>query len=249
MRLFRHLPVFGRPAFRAPLAPEIPFAVIGDIHGCDRLLSELISRLERLELPPQHVVCVGDYIDRGDESAAVLRRLHRLTLEAGVTCLLGNHEDMLIDFLDRPERAGPRWLRYGGLQTLASFGLGPIAETAPEEAWRAHRDALRLAMGEDLEAWLRRLPLFWRSGNIAVVHAGADPAVRLSDQSRRSLLWGHPEFSRTARQDGLWVIHGHTVVERIAHRDGRIGIDTGAYATGRLSAALVSTWDVEVIST
>lgn len=249
MRFLRQFFGYPRPAFNAPLRPDDPFVVVGDIHGCDSLLEQLLGQIATVRNCPDQVVFLGDYVDRGEQSAAVLHRLHALTKEAGAICLMGNHEQMMLDFLESPEKNGPRWLRYGGLQTLASFGLGHIAETSTEETWKDARAELRRALGPELEFWLRSLPVYWRSGNMAVVHAGADPRARLSDQTRRSLLWGHPDFLKVPRQDDLWVIHGHTIVENIAAEQGRIGIDTGAYATGRLSAAFVSAVDVEILTT
>ena len=249
MRFLSQLIGYRRPVFNAPLQPEDPFVVVGDIHGCDGLLAQLLERIAMVPQCPDQLVFVGDYIDRGEHSAEVLFRLQALSQSTGAICLMGNHEQMMLDFLENPAKNGPRWLRYGGLQTLASFGLGHIAEAAPDETWQAARDDLRRAMGPELEFWIRSLPVYWRSGNMAVVHAGADPQVRLSEQERRSLLWGHPDFPKTPRRDGLWVIHGHTIVDRIAAEQGRIGIDTGAYATGQLSAAFVSAADVEILST
>ena len=153
--------------------------------------------------------------------------------EGAVTCLRGNHEQMLLDVLDRPARNGPRWLRYGGLQTLASFGLRGLPETASEAQWEDLRDRLRAALGPDLEMWLRALPTLWQSGNVAVVHAGADPALPMSAQSAEVLTWGHEAFERVPRRDGVWIVHGHTIV--------------GAYATGRLSCALVAPNQLEFL--
>lgn len=211
-----------------PPDPLRPVAILGDIHGCDRLLARLLPRLEG------QVICVGDYIDRGEESAAVL---DRLIARPEVLCLRGNHEDMLLAFLDDPEGKGPRWLRYGGLQTLASFGVGGDLSTGR----LGHiRDALARAMGDERIDWMRALPLWWQSGNLAVTHAGADPRRDLAQQEARDLLWGTPEFGRRPRTDGLWIAHGHVIVDAPTAEGGRIAVDTGAYATGRLTAAIIA---------
>lgn len=225
--------------FDAPLAPECPFAAIGDVHGRDDLLAELLARLEG-ELPAgARLVFLGDYVDRGAQSAAVLRRLRALDAEDRVTCLSGNHEAMMLDFLDDPATAGPRWLRNGGAETLASFGVGDAPAGPGAAAWDALRDGFRAAMGPGLERWLRARPLLWQSGNVAAVHAGADPGRPLAEQRDEALLWGHPDFATTPRTDGTWVVHGHTIVPRPLSDGGRIAVDTGAYATGTLTAALV----------
>lgn len=223
--------------FAAELAPERAFVAVGDIHGRDDLLQRLLSQLD----PQDIVVFVGDYIDRGEHSAQVLRRLMALTLERDtVICLKGNHEDMMLDFLDAPARNGTRWLRNGGLQTLHSFAVQPPAGLPSDTEWNILRDSLRGKMGDALESWLRQRPLMWRTGNVAVVHAGADPRAPLERQTDTCLMWGHPDFGRRNRSDGIWVVHGHTIVETPQQNDGVISIDTGAYATGILTAARIA---------
>ncbi|WP_210530260.1 metallophosphoesterase [Rubellimicrobium arenae] len=246
----RLLDLFGRrskaaPAvFDAPLAPDEPLAVIGDVHGRDDLLGRLLDRLAATE-PGRRIILVGDYIDRGEQSAAVLARL---AARPDLVCLKGNHEAMCLGFLADPERQGPRWLVNGGLQTLASYGVGGVTPSARGEALEAARDRLAAAMGEELTDWLRLRPLVWRSGNVAVVHAAADPTLPLEQQSERTLIWGHPRFAEGVRADGIWIAHGHTITPEPLAESGRIAVDTGAYATGRLTAALVDPGGVSFVT-
>ena len=222
--------------------------MIGDLHGCDRLLDKMLARLPDPDQMP--LVFVGDYIDRGENSKAVLERLFDLSRRhpGQVICLKGNHEDMALKFLDDPEERGPRWLRHGGLQTLASYGIGGITENSGGmELFEAASD-LRQAMGAELVDWLGDLPLIWQSGNIAVTHAGADPALPLDRQDPRSLMWGHRDFARLPREDGQWVAHGHVILPKPLAVAGRIALDTGAYATGRLSAMIARPEGLEEIS-
>lgn len=230
------------PDFDAALAPATPLAVVGDVHGRADLLSLMLERLER-EAPDHQIVLVGDYLDRGEESRAVLEKLRE---RSDLICLKGNHEAMCLGFLEEPERHGPRWLRNGGLQTLASFGVGVAQGTGPARLEVA-RDALAAALGAEMVAWLQSLPLSWRSGNLAVAHAGADPELPIALQPEQALLWGHPSFERTARQDGIWVVHGHTIVDDARAQAGRIAVDTGAYVSGRLSAALITPGEFRVL--
>ncbi|ARE40859.1 Serine/threonine protein phosphatase [Rhodovulum sp. P5] len=230
----------GADAF-APPAPDRPFAAIGDVHGRVDLLERLLGRID----PAFRIICVGDYVDRGEHSAEVLRLLNS---REDVLCIGGNHEDMMMGFLNDPGRYGARWLRNGGLQAMASFGVAGVTETSPEPALTEARDKLREAMGRDLVTWLETLPSHWSTGNVGVVHAAADPNLPLVAQSSRVLRWGHPDFRTTPRPDGLWVVHGHTIVDEPVASDGRIAIDTGAYATGRLTAAQVSSDGVEFIT-
>lgn len=234
------------------MRPEEAFFAVGDIHGCDTLFEALLSQLERLAHPSAKLVLVGDYVDRGEQSADVLRRIHWMQLEAGadlMICLKGNHDEMLLNFLEDPQSSGPRWLRHGGLQTLASYGIPGVPATAPETAWTEARDRLREGMGAELESWLRALPTSWQTGNVFVCHAGADPTRPVDAQRSSALLWGHPAFEETMRTDEVWVVHGHTITERARPTNGRIPVDTGAYATGRLTAALLETGKVQFFST
>ncbi|TNC66853.1 metallophosphoesterase [Rubellimicrobium roseum] len=246
----RLLDLFGRRRaapvpFDAPLAPAEPLAVIGDVHGRDDLLARLLDRLGR-EAPDHRVILVGDYLDRGEGSAAVLRRL---PARPDLVCLKGNHEAMCLGFLEDPPREGRRWLANGGLQTLASFGVGGLTPTSGPEPLYEARDRLAVAMGEELIGWVQARPLHWASGNVAVTHAGADPALPMEEQDRRALLWGHPRFAETPRVDGLWIVHGHTIVPEPLAEAGRVAIDTGAYATGRLTAALIGPGELRFLST
>lgn len=243
MSLLRKLWPLGRsgrgvaPPFDAALAPEAPFFAIGDIHGQMAELTRAVALVHDTAKAPT-IVCVGDYIDRGEQSADVLRYLQRMSQQRddAPICLMGNHEHMCLQFLDDPEKYGDRWFRNGGLQTLSSFGIRIKHGAARTET----RNALALAMGEDLIGWLRALPGHWRSGNVAVTHAGADPSRPIPDQPVQSLIWGHPDFETIPRSDGMWIVHGHTIVDQPTVGAGRIAIDTGAYATGRLTVAHIT---------
>lgn len=252
-RLFGKTPRQTNPVFDAPLSPDSPFCVVGDIHGCLRQLDSLLEQIDGQVLGtdmPDVLVCVGDYIDRGDHSAEVLDRLRARQADAPerTICLMGNHERMMLDFLDAPERAGPRWLRNGGMQTLTSYCLPCPSKDARSAEWQTLAQELREQIGMETENWLRALPLSWRSGNVAVVHAGADPRVPLEKQKDATLLWGHPEFGKRARDDGIWTVHGHTIVAEPEASGGRIATDTGAFATGRLTAAVIAPGELRFLS-
>ncbi|WP_279385380.1 metallophosphoesterase family protein [Ruegeria denitrificans] len=203
--------------------------MIGDVHGCIVQLEKLLTKV-----PQDHrIVLVGDYVDRGEHSAEVLRLI---SARPDLTCLKGNHEEMMLWFLSDPTGQGRRWLRYGGLQTLASFDLhGVQAEMSNDELIEC-RDRLQKAMGNTLFQWVAELRTWEMSGNVLTVHAGADPKVPPSEQSEKTLIWGHPSFQSKARRDGVWVVHGHTIVNEASAQQGRISIDTGAFVTGVLSA-------------
>ena len=227
-------------SFPAP-APDAPLVVIGDIHGRYDLLQRLLAKVEG----QGQLICVGDYVDRGDDSASVLRLL---VDRPDILCLKGNHEEMLEGFLARPEENDGRWLRYGGLQTLASYGVRGLSETSSGAQLKEARDALVAAMGQGQINWLAGLTSSYFSGNVFVTHAGADPAVAIDAQSFKTLRWGHPDFAKTPRRDGIWVAHGHTIVDEPSARAGRIAVDTGGYATGRLTAARITAEGVSFVT-
>ena len=231
--------------FHAEMSPAETFFVVGDIHGQFSLMVDLLDAVVAQQ-PDAPILLVGDYIDRGEDSASVLRYLKDATgqTDRNIICLLGNHEQMCLDFIDNPERYGGLWMRNGGLQTLASFGIGLKSGSGHETT----RNALAEAMGKELIAWMRGLPHYWISGNVAVTHAGADPFRPIDDQPSNGLVWGHPAFKTTPRQDGIWLVHGHIIVDQPKISGGRIAIDTGAYATGRLTAARISSDGVSFMS-
>ncbi|GAB4535657.1 MAG: metallophosphoesterase family protein [Ruegeria sp.] len=230
----------------ATLAPGQRFYAVGDIHGRLDLLQQILGRLQ----PDLPIVFVGDYVDRGDHSAQVLRHLQHLSQARNrqVICLLGNHEDLLLRFLQRPRRTCRLWMHNGGRQTLASFGLTDLPlELTPDEAVRAAR-RLEQEMGPSLLEWMHARPLYWTTGNVTVVHAALDPGSDPADQTRGTCLWGHGDFPGKPRSDGQWVVHGHTIVPEPCVRNRVISIDTGAFATGRLTAAEIGPGTVRFLS-
>jgi serine/threonine protein phosphatase 1 len=249
-RLFRRA---GPTAPTGPV-PDRPFYAIGDVHGRDDLLARLLDAIAaRPDGDTATLVFLGDYVDRGPDSAGVLRRIAGLKADAGARAVMlaGNHEAMMLGFLDDPAALGVRWLRNGGGQTLESFGIEVPREAEDPEAADL-RASLALRLAEALEpegrAFLDDLPLAWFSGNVAAVHAGADPRRPVLDQLGERLLWGHPDFAQRPRSDGVWIVHGHTIVATPVAAAGRISVDTGAYATDRLTAAHVTGEGVEFLT-
>lgn len=218
----------------SPPRPVPPVCVIGDLHGRADLLDRMLALVAaQQDAAAARVIFAGDMIDRGPGSAAVLARVQALVEAGRALALMGNHERMMLDFLDAPAVAGPLWLTNGGDATLASFGLTPWRPGDPA----ALAEALRRALPPGQEAWLRGLPLLWREGALVVSHAGLDPGRAVEDQKPQVLLWGHRDFLRKRRGDGIWVVHGHVIQPILRAEAGRIGTDTGAFATGLLSAA------------
>ena len=255
---------FLRPPQKPDAAPlprlDAPVCIVGDIHGRADLLEQMLALIGTD--PALRLIFVGDYIDRGPDSAKVLIRLHDLSLSGRAICLMGNHERMLLDAIDRPEAAGNRWLLNGGDATLRSFaaslgstsggaesgGAGRLPGDTEAERMAALAMRIRAGLPNGVEAWLRALPLWWRDRGLAVVHAGADPALPIEHQAEASLLWGHRRFGQP-RADGLWIAHGHVVVAEPKAEAGRIALDTGAWSTGRLSAAWIEAGQLRFMTT
>lgn len=252
------------PPYPDPPRPDLPLCIVGDLHGCDVLLVQMLARFAALPDAGQlRVIFAGDLIDRGPNSAAVLNRLRALEHDpapfAAVICLMGNHERMLLDFIADPVRNGPRWLSNGGDATLESFGLSanrPMRKTAlssvdgaPSAPLEAMRDALLTVMPSGLIEWIGARPLMWLEDELAVIHAGANPAAALDDQVEKDMLWGHREFRTRRRTDGLWIVHGHFIVAEPMVTAGRISVDTGAYHTGRLTAVRLDREGLRFIET
>lgn len=197
---------------------------IGDIHGSLAKLRRLITRCtEHAEGRPARFVFLGDYIDRGLQSAGVIDYLIALQgrLPGGVVALKGNHEAIALEVFDgtAPEDF---WLSQGGEETLASYGVA-----APRELPRAHID------------WMRSLPLRYDDGSRFFVHAGIDPERPLMEQSERDLIWIREPFLSDRRDHGRLIVHGHTPVAARTPdlRSNRLNVDTGAVYGGPLTAA------------
>jgi serine/threonine protein phosphatase 1 len=230
-----------------PPTPDESIVVVGDIHGQLQCLNAMIDTLEE-NAPAARWVFVGDYIDRGEQSADVLERLRALEIARPNTVfIMGNHEEMMLSFLQDPEGAGNRWMRHGGLQTMASYGVFRLSEHNTTAALNKARAQLLEVMPEGLEQWLRMHARMFQTGNVVVVHAAADPSLPMHAQKSQALNWGHVRFRHTPRQDGLWIVHGHTIVNVPQEGNGVISIDTGAYATGRLTAVHITAGRTEFI--
>lgn len=233
--------------FSAPIEAGGVIYAVGDVHGrCDllrRLLARILEDADACELTPK-IVFLGDYIDRGENSRDTVDLLIALAdrTEIETVFLMGNHEQMLLGFL-RDLALGPRWLRNGGLQTLMSYGVGNVGSLRVDGEALELRSALIEALGPHL-GFIEGLRVSHRDGNLFFAHAGADPALPTDEQDLSTLMWGCERFRTTDRDDGVWVVHGHYVVEEPAAERGRIAVDTGAYFSDRLTAARIAGGEV-----
>jgi serine/threonine protein phosphatase 1 len=210
---------------------------VGDIHGRLDLLDRVIAAIERdvKERGAAAVtVTLGDYVDRGPASRGVLDRLCVNPFPTPHVALKGNHETFLAAFLADPS-LGPQWRDFGGLETLHSYGIS-FSRFMMSRNYDAAAQALQEALPASHIGFLRSLKTSHGHGKYFLCHAGVRPGVPLERQDERDLLWIRGEFLSSDVDFGKIVVHGHTIAEQPDVRRNRIGIDTGAFASGRLTA-------------
>lgn len=243
-----HEPPNGARAGRRPLY------AIGDVHGCYDLLHSLLGEIARDAaerhpgVAPMLVLC-GDYVDRGPDSSKVLAALAWLARSSAVEARLleGNHDALLRMFIEHPTEHA-KWLTFGGRQTLESYGVAVPDVVETEWILTELRDALLDAMPVSHHLLLRRLESMVQAGDYAFVHAGVRPGVPLSKQAHDDLLWIRAEFLDHPRPATSIIVHGHTWLDdQPTILPQRLGIDTGAYATGVLTGLRIADDAVEVI--
>ena len=212
---------------------------IGDIHGRLDLTLELLRAIEaddKSRSPTEtRLILLGDLIDRGPASAELVTMFATTPSRWPTTVLRGNHEEMLNAVLAGNDEALRAWLSHGGRAALDSWGIDPaIADLHRQHDLIA---ALQTAIPLVQRRWLATLPTSLRVGDYFFTHAGVHPGVALHRQRDDDLLWIRGEFLSSNADHGAVVVHGHTVEEDGPHLlHNRIGLDTGAYRTGRLSA-------------
>ncbi len=210
---------------------------IGDIHGRRDLFEELVALIEADDAArgtaQTTIVLLGDLVDRGPDSASVLEAAMALRNRKPLRVIAGNHEEMLLLAFEKREvlRA---FITYGGRETLLSYGLDRDAYN--EATLDELQEMLPALIPEHHLAFMRAMENQVRIGDYLFVHAGIRPGVDLELQRLSDLRWIRSEFLEDKRDHGVMVIHGHTITEAVDERANRIGIDTGAYASGVLTA-------------
>jgi serine/threonine protein phosphatase 1 len=212
---------------------------IGDVHGCCALLDQLLDLIEadhNARGPAEkHLIFLGDLMDRGPNSRGVIDRVMALCAASpNNRCIAGNHEELLIRTFEGDTKITSTFHRAGGKETLLSYGVSEVvyddadthqlATLAAEHVPKAHIDFL-----SSLDDW-------FQAGDYLFVHAGIRPGRPLADQKQSDMRWIREEFTRFDGDHGFMVIHGHSITEFVDDQSNRIGIDTGAFATGKLTA-------------
>jgi len=223
---------------------------IGDIHGrLDLLLGAERRILERaLQIgEPVLVICLGDFVDRGTDSRGVIEHLiEKLPAPMFRANVCGNHDDAFYRFM-RDDQFDNAWLNLGGDQTLRSYGIDVSGLLAADPSGHRLKHAARERIPEKHVDFLRDLPVSISIGSLLFVHAGVVPGVPLARQSDLDLMWIREPFLSEGPGLDLTVIHGHTPSAMVQYGINRIGIDTGAYATGKLSVIHIGSHGVREI--
>jgi serine/threonine protein phosphatase 1 len=253
-RILARLPAFFRStAIGENLPNNLTIQAIGDVHGCVELLEKLLDNLND-EMPKNHrraLIFLGDLIDRGKDSAGVIEcvanELQHLNPPDTVITLRGNHEQLLVNFLNAPEENAEIWFRNGGKETLTSYGVHlPIG--AAGLMLRYCRDELLQKMPPQHLSLLRSMPLSHSIGGYFFCHAGVNPKRPLDRQLEKDLLWSRStDYLDNHRLEKI-VVHGHVAVREAQWKVGHVNVDSGAYATGRLTALQLSGTDHHFVS-
>lgn len=259
-RILAMMRALGLPGTRRRPPPEcavpegLRLYVVGDIHGMAAPL-EQAHALIRTDYARHGegrrpvLIYLGDYVDRGPDSRRVLDILCGEAALPGATrhFLKGNHEVALIGFLDEPTAHGD-WLEFGGLETLESYGVRIPPGLSARERLAALSAALARNMPPAHRAFLDVLELSADYGDYLFVHAGINPFIPLERQNPEDLMWIREPFLETPLWSGRRIVHGHTVSDQPEFRPHRIGIDTGAYLTGRLTVLALCGKEATVLS-
>jgi serine/threonine protein phosphatase 1 len=228
---------------RPALAPDLRLYAVGDVHG----RADLLRRMHRMiaedargaSQPKKRVVYLGDYVDRGPDSKGVIDILVNEPLDGFERVHLeGNHEHALLGFLV-DIRVVPVWFGFGGGATLASYGVPVPNANHPGELLHTQR-LLAAALPESHRAFLRNLKLTHSAGDYFFAHAGVRPGTPLDNQNSDDLLWIREPFLSWRASFGKVVVHGHSISRTPELYDNRIGIDTGAFASGHLTCLVLA---------
>jgi serine/threonine protein phosphatase 1 len=213
---------------------------VGDIHGRLDLFEAMIEAIEQDDaagVPAgTSVVMLGDLVDRGPDSAGVIARARDWQRQRKVRILCGNHEEMFLESFTNKEVLR-HFVQFGGRETLASYGIR--AHPRKKKDFETLQELMHQQVPQEDIAFLRSLEDFVLVGDYAFVHAGIVPEVVLERQSRQDLRWIREPFLSYSDRHSHMVVHGHTICPEVELRENRIGIDTGAFSSGRLTALVL----------
>ena len=241
--MFNALRNLFRPRRQLPPAavPEgMRYYAIGDIHGRLDLYEALIDAIEADDAgrapADTQMVLLGDLVDRGPDSAGVVARTRAWQAQRSVQVLAGNHEEMFLGAFEKPEILR-HFLKHGGRETILSYGLSKEAFNTMtlDELF----DALPTLIPKQERDYIASFENMIEAGDYLFVHAGIDPNVPIAEQRRSDLLWIRDRFLSHEGELEKVVVHGHTIFEQVMDCGSRIGIDTGAFRSGVLTALML----------
>ena len=240
------------PEFVPFMQPGLRVYAIGDIHGRLDLLDTLLARIEADDAArgpaERHIIFLGDLIDRGPHSAGVLERVRGLcAADHRVHCLMGNHEEILIRALQGEDKALRLFCRVGGRETMLSYGV--TAEDYERLDYAEVAERLKAVIPATHREFLSDLKEIMVLGDYAFVHAGIRPGIAIADQKLAETRWIRDPFLDHRGMLEKVIVHGHTVADEVEILPHRIGIDTGAYQTDRLSALMLEDGIQEIFTT
>ncbi|MEZ5872258.1 MAG: metallophosphoesterase family protein [Nitratireductor sp.] len=220
---------------------------IGDIHGCTDLLDEMLRLIDAdiRSAPPAKctIIFLGDFVDRGPDSRGVVDRLVELASDPRHIMLRGNHDQRLLDFVDNADIDGEGFLYWGGMATVASYGVDVTGQRTPQAL---SRDLAKLFPASHSRL-LMNLRQSHSIGDYFFAHAGVKPGVPLDQQEAHDLMWIRNEFLIFQGSHGKVVIHGHTPMDWVDVQPNRINVDTRAFDSGVLSCVVLEDNEWRVI--
>ncbi|HKX08018.1 MAG TPA: metallophosphoesterase family protein [Stellaceae bacterium] len=240
-----------RPASAAPAGSRL--YAVGDIHGRADLLEALLAQItaDATAHPEaaKRLIFLGDYVDRGPDSSAVIDRvLHDGPAGLEVVPLMGNHEEMMLRFLE-DLAVGRTWMMNGGDATLRSYGVEPPSMFTGTALFRHAQQQFAERLPAGHKSFLEGLAVTHTEGDYLFVHAGVRPGVALEKQRTEDLLWIRDEFLDSDRDFGKVVVHGHSITLEPEFRPNRIGIDTGAYRSNQLTCLVLEGTERTLLTT
>jgi serine/threonine protein phosphatase 1 len=241
MQFSRLTRIFDKKKVAPPSVPEgMRIYAIGDVHGRLDLLTELEHQISRdLATAPADVLTIflGDYVDRGKDSAGVLERLSAVEFCTPICALRGNHEEVFLQFLSDASVLDS-WRKFGGLETLHSYGVN-VTDAMRGAGFDRAQAALLEALPPHHQQFLEKTRLSFTLGDYFFCHAGAKPGIGLELQTAKDLLWIREEFLRFEGAFGKIIVHGHSPTADPEVKTNRINVDTGAYASSVLTALVL----------
>ena len=240
-----------RPPSEAPAGSRI--YAVGDIHGRADLLEALLAQIAddaaRQPDTAKRLIYLGDYVDRGPASSAVIDMVLRdRPTGFEVVPLMGNHEEMMLRFLE-DLAIGRTWMMNGGDETLRSYGVDPPSMFAGTPVLRHAQQQFAERLAASHKSFLESLAVSHTEGDYLFVHAGVRPGVPLDRQRTEDLLWIRNEFLESDSDFGKVVVHGHSITLDPEFRANRIGIDTGAYRSNQLTCLVLEGTERQLLTT